>query len=828
MEPIDEIMQEFLVESYENLDQLDQDLLELEEVPDDCDRLASIFRTIHTIKGTSGFLALGRLERVTHVGESLLVPLRDGEIQLTNEITDGLLKMVDAVRTILQSIESTGSEGDEDYAELIKRLEDLQDQARSGLFGETDSGAESSESSSESETPVEAQAEATESTEAAEEVADAKSAQEQATPQPDDAQSAEPQKAEQPAKEPAVQSKPESSKPTPSAKASQKSGAKAEGAGAAKSVADQTLRIDVQILDNVMNLVGELVLSRNQVLQFNSGSEDSAVNAALQKLNHVTTELQEAVMKTRMQPIRNAWNKLPRVVRDLASSCGKKVQVEMEGADTELDKTVLEAIKDPLTHIVRNSVDHGIEAPEQRVTVGKPEVGTLWLRAFHEGGQVNIEIADDGKGMDLDRIREKGIEKGIVTPEQAEAMNDREVLGLVLLPGFSTAAAVTNVSGRGVGMDVVKTNIESIGGTLDIQSSPGKGTNLRIKLPLTLAIVPALVVSSAGQNFAIPQVNLLELVRLDAERAAKDIEYVYGAPVYRLRGNLLPLLYLDELLQLREPRIKELSKAKGESESEVQHSPEHSRELIREIAASEHSHELDESAGAGIDEEQSDFGVNIVVLQAEDRQFGLVVDGITDTQEIVVKPLDQYLKNISVYAGATIMGNGSVSLILDTIGMAQKGGILSENDTIRRDDRRFDAERTSKNQSWLLVDPGDGSRAAVQLDTVARLEEFSEKDVETVDNRSVVQYRGQIMPLVDAKGSSVRVKQKDSNETTHVVVYSDEGRNIGMVVDRIWDIVKEPIADEEEGENSQRVIGGRVTKVIKPEKLLASAAAYLI
>ncbi len=740
MEEIDEIIKEFLVESHENLDQLVEDLMELEKAPDNLERIPSIFRTIHTIKGTSGFLALPRLERLTHVGESLLVPIRDGELQLTNEIADGLFQMVDAVRNMLGEIESTGAEAEEEHLDLIALLEELQGNPKS-------TSPDASEDTDETEITSEIECADDPNTQIDDNTAQTES-------------------------------------PTVNSNQKENQAPDAKGSAQSHSIADSTLRIDVQILDSLMNLVGELVLSRNQVLQFSSATDDSASNNALQKLNLVTTELQEAVMKTRMQPIRNAWSKLPRVVRDLANTCGKKVQVQMEGADTELDKTVLEAIKDPLTHIVRNSVDHGIDTTEQRLANGKPETGTLWLRAFHEGGQVIIEIADDGRGMDLDRIRAKAVEKGIISKEQAQSMNDRETINLVLLPGFSTAPAVTNVSGRGVGMDVVRTNIERIGGTLDIQSIPGKGTTLRIKLPLTLAIVPALIVKSTGREFAIPQVNLLELLRLDAERAKREIEYVYGTPVYRLRGSLLPLLYLDQLLGIRE--------CSTESDSE---------------------NPLDEKEA-----------VNIVVLQAEDRQFGLVVDLISDTQEIVVKPLDSHLNEIELYAGATIMGNGSVSLILDAIGLAHKGKILSDQETNGLDEHKLEAESGSQTESWLVLDPGDGTQAAVALNHVARLEEFECDRIERIDNRSVVQYRNHIMPLVNLDGTPAMIDASDDDSSKHVVVCNHQcGQDVGLVIERILDIVEERSSTPVDKKCAQRVISGKVTKVITPEMINLTA-----
>ena len=406
----------------------------------------------------------------------------------------------------------------------------------------------------------------------------------------------------------------------------------AEARGSA--VSDSTIRVDVGLLDKLMNLVGELVLARNQVLQFTSQSADSAFLATSQRLNLITTELQGSVMKTRMQPIGNVWSKLPRVVRDLAAACGKEVRLEMEGKETELDKTIIEAIKDPLTHIVRNSVDHGIERPETRVERRKPAEGCLKMRAYHEGGQVIIEITDDGGGIDCERVKQKALQRALITPEQAARMSDHEALYLIFLPGFSTAEKVTNVSGRGVGMDVVKTNIERIGGTVDLQSQPGKGTTLKIKIPLTLAIIPALIVTSGGDRFAIPQVSLLELVRLEVEQASQQIEFIHGAPVYRLRGQLLPFAYLNRELRLNDAD--------------------------------------DDGLKPSVE------ATTIVVLQADGHPFGLVVDEINDTEEIVVKPLGKQLKGVASFAGATIMGDGRVALILDVLGLAQRAGVVAE------------------------------------------------------------------------------------------------------------------------------------------------------
>ena len=792
---MDDIIQEFLVESYESLDQLDSDFVALEESPDDRDRLASIFRTVHTIKGTSGFLAYPKLEKVAHVGENLLVPLRDGELELDHDIADALLAMVDAIRTILGNIETGGGEGETEFGDLIVRLGEL----KSGTAAQTPDSTASAETVAQSESGV-SEAETSSSCEETPTVNDSVKSNDTLSAETGDtvvanttgeaAGSAEPGAKVETSEslDSEVAAKKDESKPVaavtpaqPAAKSTQKA-ARKKSSDKGQSLADSTVRINVKLLDKLMNQVGELVLARNQIVQFTSSVEDATMLAASQRLNLITTELQEGVMKTRMQPIRNAWSKLPRVVRDLSSSCGKKVEVVMEGAETELDKTILEAIKDPLTHIVRNSVDHGIESPDIRRAAGKSDTGTLLLRAFHESGQVNIEIRDDGGGINTDRIKSKAIEKELVTAQQVEAMSEHELTNLILLPGFSTAEQVTNVSGRGVGMDVVKTNIEKIGGSVDIQSVPGQGTTLRIKIPLTLAIVPALIVSTGGEHYAIPQVSLLELVRLDEGRAKNSIEFIHDSPVYRLRGNLLPLVYLDEQLQMRPKR---------------------------------EWHETDEN-------------VNIVVLQAEDHQFGLVVDSINDTQEIVVKPLSNHLKNICVYAGATIMGDGSVALILDTIGVARESKVIAQNRERMMADRKQGAgSAASTTQSMLVVDPGDETRVAIQLSTVARLEEFPVSAIENSAVGSVVQYRDEILQLVPFS-HACSIGHSEEGEQLQTVVYSNkEGQRIGIVVGRIVDIVQEKISEDELSTTGQAIIQERVTQIIDLEEWVQNNHAHL-
>jgi two-component system chemotaxis sensor kinase CheA len=756
MSDMDEIVKEFLVESTEGLDQLDRNLVALEQKPGDKELLAGIFRCIHTIKGTSGFLAFSRLESVTHVGESLLSDLRDGKKVLTPEIISALLQLVDAVRSMLAAIEATGQDGQEDFVPLVELLTRLQKAAPAEEAGPP------------------GKVEGARKAKARKRGAAAVVATESVAPAPP--ASPAPSAAEVPA--PAASESPAASAPAAT------EGTEVRG----PTAGDSNIRVDVGLLDKLMNLVGELVLARNQILQYTATQDDSGFVATSQRLNLITTELQEGVMKTRMQPIGNVWAKFPRVVRDLALACRKQVRIEMEGKETELDKTIIEAIKDPLTHIVRNSVDHGMELPAERVARGKPAEGRLLLRAYHEGGQVNIEISDDGAGVNAERVKAKAIQKGLITAEQAARMADRELVNLIFAPGFSTADQVSNISGRGVGMDVVKTNIEKIGGTVDVNSVAGQGTTLKIKIPLTLAIIPALVVSTAGDRFAIPQVSLLELVRLEGDDARKGIEMVYSAPVCRLRGRLLPLVSLAHVLRLQEdfwgPRGR------------------------------------------------TDEAANIVVLQADEHTFGLVVDEINDTEEIVVKPLGKQLKGLNAFAGATIMGDGRVALILDVLGLAQRAAVVSEARGRAQAERTtVRAEAAEERQMMLLFRLGADRRMAIPLSMVARLEEFERASVERAGQHQVVQYRGRLLPLLRLNQLLGEPVGAHEPETLQVVVYAHDGQDVGLVVDNIVDIVEECLTVHRRRRQGAvygtAVIQEKVTDMLDVQALIESADVLL-
>jgi two-component system chemotaxis sensor kinase CheA len=763
-----EEVREFLIESNENLGVLDQEIVELEKNPADEKLIASVFRTIHTIKGTSGFFGFDILGSITHVAENILGQVREKQRSLTPELVSLVLQTVDVVKQVLANIEERGEEGADVYQDLRKRL----DEAYNFRATEAPESAPVAEQPSVESSPALAVEEPVEESESHEEL---------------------------PAQAVAISSVggPASGAPAGNEHYPAKGNVPPSANNPANtSAAGSTIRVDVNLLDKLMNLVGELVLARNQILQGDTNKSGTSSGAA-QRLNLITSELQEGVMRTRMQPIGVVWNKLPRVVRDLASEVGKHIEIQMEGAETELDKTIIEAIKDPLTHIVRNSCDHGIEAPEVRDAKGKNAFGTILLRAYHEGGHVNIEISDDGAGIDAERVKRKAVEKGLIRPEQAASMSEWEALHLIFLPGFSTAEKITSISGRGVGMDVVKTNIEKIGGAVDLFNRPGShgapgGSTVKIKIPLTLAIIPGLIVNlkssrmSGGarsvreDRFVIPQANLLELVRLEGAEDRKQIESIHGTEVYRRRGKLLPLTYLSRVLGL----------TPAEKEDDV---------------------------------------LNIVILQAEDTAFGLVVDGVSDTQEIVVKALGKQLKALSCYVGATIMGDGKIALILDVPGLGRLANILSPSLERGRKSGHAGEPATDQRQTLLLFSAGRFSRLVVPLSMVARLEEFPGSRIQYAAGIPVLHYRDAILPLVSVgamldRGGHDTAIERDSLQ---VIVFSEGNRHVGLVVDEIQDIVEEAVtvkrASSSFGLLGSGVVGGKITDFIDLGALLQAA-----
>ncbi len=733
-----DILKDFLAESKENLELLDQQFVELEQDPENADLIKSIFRTIHTIKGTSGFFGFTTLEGIAHFAEDILSKLRDGVIKVNEDIASMLLKAVDHIKIILSTLEKTSKEpNDLVHLDFIVDLRNFSEKIVKG--GVIPRGRIEPKKAPVIATPVEEPA---------------KPVQKEPVKEPLQEIIAEKEEIASP-KEEEAEAKPES---PPAMRAQAAMPQQASNV----HLTETHVRVDVNLLDKLMNLAGELVLSRNRLVQIASVLNNPDLLAANQRMSLIVTELQEQIMKTRMQPVGNVFNKFPRIVRDLAKMAKKQVQLKIEGAETELDRSIVDVIKDPLTHMVRNSIDHGIEFPDIRVQKDKPEFGALIMKAYHEGGQVIIEIKDDGAGIDPVRIKKKAIEKGVVTKEQASYMSDRDTINLVFAPGFSTAEQVTNISGRGVGMDVVRTNIEKLGGNVEVLSEVGHGTTVKVKIPLTLAIIPALIVKSNEQRYCIPQVNLVELVSLGKNEISKDIQIVGDSEFYRLRGEILPLLRLDFLL------------AQSKNEQNVEED------------------------------------MHVVVLNSGERHFGLVVDQINDSEEIVVKPLGKYLKNIETYAGTTLMGDGRAALILDVVGMTSKLSFKSE-ESIQK--ARLIAEGTSEEdkQFLLLFKVSDDEYFAIPLGIVNRLDKIKREKIEVVGGREIVQYRGHSMPLIRLE-SFLPISPLPDLAEYHLIVFNMNNRDVAVVVSAIEDSMEISIDIEEHTFKQDGILGSAIIK----------------
>ncbi|MCJ2063343.1 hybrid sensor histidine kinase/response regulator [Methylobacterium sp. J-088] len=762
---MDDLLREFLTESGEHLDTVDAELVRFEQDPNNETILRNIFRLVHTIKGTCGFLGLPRLEALAHAAETLMGRFRDG-LPATSASVTLILLTLDRLKEILADLEATGTEPAGSDDDLISALERMAEGSAEAL----EPAAPPPRPEPVLPDPVVRELKPGEVS------LDDLEAAFLAAPGPEEADFAAPPPvaAAAPAPKPAAPAPQASAAPVEAVEAEPVRAEKAEGGTegettpgetTAAAKGNQTIRVSVETLEHLMTMVSELVLTRNQLLEIARRHEDSSYKVPLQRLSHVTAELQDGVMKTRMQPIGNAWQKLPRVVRDLSAELGKQIDLVMVGAETELDRQVLEVIKDPLTHMVRNSADHGLESTAERVAAGKPARGTIRLAAYHEGGTITIEIADDGKGLNLAAIRQKAVQRGIAAQADVDRMTDAQVAKFIFDAGFSTAAAVTSVSGRGVGMDVVKTNIETIGGLIDIATTAGRGTTFTIKIPLTLAIVAALIVRAGEHRFALPQVAVLELVRVDA--GAQRVERINGAPVLRLRERLLPIVSLTGLL--------------GQSQ-------------------------------AGSETEQAGF---VVVAQVGRERFGILVDEVFHTEEIVVKPMSVKLRHIPMFAGNTILGDGAVVLIVDPNGVARQvaQGVQGSGGHAETDDDA--AGEVVDNKTTLLVfKGGQGSFKAVPLSLVTRLEEIECAKVEWLGGRALIQYRGRLMPLVPAD-TAITIK---SEGTQALVVFSDGERAMGLVVDEIVDIVEERLDIEIAADRSDligsAVLRGRATDII--------------
>jgi two-component system chemotaxis sensor kinase CheA len=781
---MDDLLREFLTETGESLDTVDNQLVRFEQEPNNAKILDNIFRLVHTIKGTCGFLGLPRLEALAHAGETLMGKFRDG-MPVTAEAVTLILSSIDRIKEILGGLEATEAEPEGNDQDLIVQLHQMVERGMAAMEAATIEAAAP---------PLAPAAEMPETTEgrlsyqvlerelrpgevSLDELERAfrETAAETVPPAP--VAIAAPPKAEASAPVPKAEAKPAAAaEKAPKSSAKKVKTAADADAGEADRVANQSIRVNVDTLEHLMTMVSELVLTRNQLLEISRRNEDTEFKVPLQRLSNVTAELQEGVMKTRMQPIGNAWQKLPRIVRDLSGELHKQIELEMHGADTELDRQVLDLIKDPLTHMVRNSADHGLETPAERAAAGKPETGTIRLSAYHEGGHIIICIADNGRGLNTERIKGKAVQNGLVTEAELEKMTEAQIHKFIFAPGFSTAAAVTSVSGRGVGMDVVRTNIDQIGGAIDIKSVSGEGSSVTIKIPLTLAIVSALIVEAAGDRFAIPQLSVVELVRARANSEHR-IERIKDTAVLRLRNKLLPLMHLKKLLKIDD--------------------------------------------GSSSDPENG----FIVVTQVGSQTFGIVVDCVFHTEEIVVKPMSTKLRHIAMFSGNTILGDGAVIMIIDPNGIAKAlGAAANAAHEITDESAAHRAASAEQLTSLLVFRAGSDQPKAVPLGLITRLEEIAADKIELSNGRSMVQYREQLMPLVQMSGVNVR-----TSGSQPILVFADDGRSMGLVVDEIIDIVEErlniEVAGSSEGILGSAVIKGHATEVIDVGHFLPMAFA---
>ena len=719
---MDDLLREFVTETNESLDVVDFELVRFEQDPNNAKILDNIFRLVHTIKGTCGFLGLPRLEALAHAAETVMGKFRDG-LPATNDAVTVILATIDRIKEILESLERDQREPEGADADLIADLERI---AERTLAAARKQAAEPARVLRPGEVSLDELERAFHDT---------------------------------PVDPPAIK------------------GAKADKTGKAKPVEEaakeddavksgsQSIRVTVDTLEQLMTMVSELVLTRNQLLEIVRRHDDSEFKTPLQRLSNVTAELQEGVMKTRMQPIGNAWQKFPRIVRDLCNELGKKIELELQGAETELDRQVLDLIKDPLTHMLRNSADHGLETPAERRAAGKSEQGHIRLSAYHEGGHIVIRIAADGRGLDTARIKAKAVAQGLVSEADIEKMSEAQIHKFIFAAGFSTATTVTNVSGRGVGMDVVRTNIDQIGGAIDVKSIAGVGLSFTIKIPLTLAIVAALIVESSGERFAIPQLSVVELVRA---RKGGDhrIERIKDTTVLRLRDKLLPLARLSRLLG-----------TDADADREV----------------------------------ESGF---IVVTQVGSQTFGIVVDSVFHTEEIVVKPMSTKLRHIAMFSGNTILGDGAVIMIIDPNGVAQAIGSTVTSQMIVEAAHDRVEEAAEEATSLLVFRAGSTQPKAVPLSLITRLEEIDARKIELSNGRHMVQYRGQLMPLI-SMNSSVNIKGEGAQP---LLVFSDGARSMALVVDEIIDIVEDRLAiqvtSDVPGVLGSAVIKGQATEIV--------------
>ncbi|MDF2954298.1 MAG: Chemotaxis protein histidine kinase CheA [Thermodesulfobacterium sp.] len=714
----EDILQDFLVEAKEGITNLEEGFIELEKDKENVEILKALFRTMHSLKGAAGFFGFKTLESIAHFSEDILSKLRDGLIKPEEDVIDMLLKAVDYIKYIIDYIEKNKEEPVEDrILDFLVELSNFNEKLKKRIQEKPEE--KTSEEKKAEEPKVEKEKLEKEVTE---------------------------EKKEEEKK------KAEEVKPVELVKREKK-----EEAVVTPHIelTETHIKVDVKLLDQLMNLAGELVLARNRVVQLSQKLMDEELGRSVQILSMITTEMQETIMKTRMQPIGTVFNKFPRVVRDLAKALGKKVNLHLEGTETELDRSIIEAIKDPLTHLVRNAVDHGIEPPEERVQIGKSAEGTLILRAYQEGGQVVIEIEDDGRGIDVEKIKRKAVEKGFMTLEEAEKASEKELLSLIFKSGFSTAETVTQLSGRGVGMDVVKSNIEKLGGSIEINTVRGKGTTVKIKIPLTLAIIPALIVTSGDYRYAIPQVNLKELVNVEPE---KDLLKLGNTEFYRLRGEIIPVLRLSEILK---------------------------------------------DNGKKADQR------NLVILTTGERFIGLLVDKIFASEEIVVKPLGKWFKNIPIYSGATIMGDGKLALILDVIGLSQFVGISMEEVEKKYESAKAKIKTSSEETIFILLFDVGKDRLALPIALISRLDKIKASEIQISGGKEIIIYKDEVIPIIRLE-NYLPLQGASDQENYNVLFFTERGKTCGILCSNIVGTLETTLDVEEGIYNNPGILGHRI------------------
>ena len=778
----DEILQGFIEESLEHLADIENDLLAIEEAGANIDEdlVNKVFRAAHSIKGGAGFMGLTTIQELSHATENVLGMIRSKKLIPTPEIINVLLIASDQLQSMIEDVHNSN---EVDISSHLTPLNAIAD----GSFSQPPTAEESTETEEPehtvSEEPQEQAKEEPEEIEkeAAPDNADSEEPEAQAETQEEPEEVPEPvqQKPTPPVQQPKPKPKPAQKPQTPPP---------ATGGSSKPSKAETSLRVHVSLLDSLMNLAGELVLSRNQLLQTIGSDDLRNAETVGQRIDLITSELQEAIMLTRMQPIGNVFNKFPRVVRDLSKKLGKSIDLTIVGKDVELDKTIIEAINDPLTHLVRNSVDHGIEMPDERKKSGKSETGLVILKAYHEAGQVVIEISDDGKGLDGDALANSAVNKGLLTAEQIQAMSEKEKINLIFLPGFSTAKEVTDVSGRGVGMDVVKTNLDQLGGHVDIISEIGVGTTISIKLPLTLAIIPCQIIETGGERYAIPQVNLEELLRIPAGQVKERVERVGDAEVVRLRGNLLPLIRLADVIGIQRTYYDpETNEAKPDRREQISDRRGRNSPLFNtENDVQKRESQKDGSAVRSVLDRRfsASSALNIVVVSTGAMKYGLIVDRLQDSEEIVIKPLGRHLQQCKGYAGATIMGDGRIALILDVSNLARMANLTSLDGSDRAAEVAQAAEEAIKakkdKQSLLIFKSSEEEQFGVPLNQVERIEKIKRSDIEDLGGKRVMKYRGGSLSLICVDDVAM-VQPLADHENLLVIVFNIAKRAVGLL-----------------------------------------------